>query len=167
MNVNKAIVVGRVTRDPELRQTQNGASVTSFSIATNQHWTDKQGQRQEKTEFHNIVLWGRIAEIAGQYIVKGQECCVEGHMQTREYEGKDGIARRITEIVGESFQLGQRPKGSVQDDNNYQEKSNASSGFSNRKNKSEKRSEVQSEDIPTIHLDRDSEEEIRVEDIPF
>jgi single-strand DNA-binding protein len=73
MNVNKAIIVGRLTRDPEMRSTPSGQQVTTLSLATNNYWTDKSGTRQERTEFHNIVLWGRLAEVASQYLTKGQE----------------------------------------------------------------------------------------------
>jgi single-strand DNA-binding protein len=159
MNVNQATVVGRVTRDPEIRTTQSGQAVTSFSLATNDYWTDKSGQKQEKTEFHNIVLWGRLAEIAGQYMVKGQEVYINGKMQTREYEGKDGIMRKTTEIVGSNLQLGQRPGGGRSDDE--ASRANGSAGFTNKKNYKKEDSTV-----PTIDLDAE-QDEIRVEDIPF
>ncbi len=113
MNVNKCMLVGRLTRDPELRNTDSGQSVTTFSIATNNHWTDKSGVKQEKTEFHNIVLWGRLAEVASQYLQKGQECYIEGRIQTRKYTAKDGTERNVTEIVAESMQLGSRPQGAA------------------------------------------------------
>ena len=109
MNVNKVILVGRLTRDPELRTTPSGQTVTSISLATNNFWTDKNGQKQEKTEFHNIVLWGKTAEVAGQYLVKGQEAFFEGRLQTRAYTGKDGVERRTTEIVAETMQFGSKP----------------------------------------------------------
>lgn len=113
MNVNKAILVGRLTGLAELRKTQNGQSVTSFRIATNNFWTDKSGQKQEKTEFHSIVLWGRLADIAAEYLVKGQEVYIEGRIETRKYQKKDGTEGVSTEIVGETMQLGQRPNGAV------------------------------------------------------
>lgn len=111
MNVNRVILVGRLTRDVELRTTPGGQSVATLSMATNNFWTDKSGQKQEKTEFHSVVLWGKIAEIAGQYLVKGQECFIEGRLQTRAYTAKDGSERRVTEILGEGMQLGERPRG--------------------------------------------------------
>src|SRR3990167_9839198 len=114
MNVNKAILVGRLTRDPDMRTTPSGQSVATISMATNNFWTDKSGTRQERTEFHNVVLWGRLAEIASQYLTKGQECFIEGRLQTREYTAKDGSQRRVTEIVGENMQLGNRAQGSSQ-----------------------------------------------------
>src|SRR3990167_5143998 len=114
MNVNKAILVGRLTRDPDMRTTQSGQSVVTLSMATNNFWTDKSGTRQERTEFHNVVLWGRLSEIASQYLTKGQEWFIEGRLQTREYTAKDGSQRRVTEIVGENMQLGNRAQGSSQ-----------------------------------------------------
>jgi len=111
MNVNKAIVVGRVTREPEVRTTPGGQSVTSFSIATNRVYTDAQGQKQEQTEFHNIVAWGKLAEICGQYLVKGQEIYVEGRLQTRSWDAPDGSKRNRTEIVCENMQMGSKPRG--------------------------------------------------------
>lgn len=111
MNVNKVIIVGRLTGNAELRTTQGGQSVCSFRLATNNFWTDKAGQKQEKTEFHNVILWGRLADIAGQYLVKGQECFIEGRLETRTYTRKDGVEMKTTEIIGEGMQLGQRPAG--------------------------------------------------------
>ena len=111
MNVNKVILVGRLTRDPEIRTTQTGQSVATLGMATNNFWTDKSGEKQEKTEFHTVILWGRQAEIAGQYLTKGQEFFVEGRLQTREYTAKDGSQRRVTEIIGENMQLGARALG--------------------------------------------------------
>ena len=100
MNVNKVILVGRLTRDPDMRTTPTGQSVATLGMATNNHWTDKSGQKQEKTEFHTVVLWGRLAEIAGQYLTKGQECFVEGRLQSRTYTDKAGQERKTTEIIG-------------------------------------------------------------------
>jgi len=153
MNVNKAIIVGNLTRDPEVRTTTSGQTVTSFGIATNSHWTDKNGQKQEKTEFHNVVLWGRLAEVAGQYLTKGQQAYIEGRIQTRTYTGKDGNERKITEIVGENLQMGSRPQGG--------------SGFTPKSQPVPKSQPTKpaEEDIPTINLD--DEEEIKIEDVPF
>ena len=105
MNLNKATLIGRLTRDPELRTTNSGSTVASISIATNSYWTDKSGQKQENTEFHNIVLFGKVAEVAGQYLIKGQEAFFEGRLQTRTYTGKDNVERRVTEIVDDTMQF--------------------------------------------------------------
>src|SRR3989338_4403278 len=99
MNVNKAILVGRLTKDPDMRTTQSGQSVVTLSMATNNFWTDKSGTKQERTEFHNVVLWGRLAEIASQYLTKGQECFIEGRLQTREYTANVGLRFRVTVVV--------------------------------------------------------------------
>lgn len=162
MNVNKVILVGRLTRDPEVRTTGSGQTVATLGMATNHHWTDKSGQRQEKTEFHTVVLWGRLAEIAGQYLAKGAEAFVEGRLQTRAYTGKDGIERKTTEIVGESMQLGSRPQGQGGGYAPRQEgpaRPTAAAGTAATQMPKE-------EDIPTINLD-DEREDIKIEDVPF
>ncbi len=104
-SLNRAQVIGNVTRDPEVRQTSGGQMVASFAIATNSSWVDKSGQRQEKAEFHNIVVWGKLAEIAQTYVKKGRKLFVEGRMQTRDWDGEDGIKRYRTEIVVENMIL--------------------------------------------------------------
>ncbi|MFA5793183.1 MAG: single-stranded DNA-binding protein [Candidatus Gracilibacteria bacterium] len=104
-SLNRAQVIGNVTRDPEVRQTGGGQMVASFSVATNSSWMDKAGQRQEKAEFHNIVLWGKLAEIAQQYVKKGRKIFVEGRMQTHDWEGEDGVKRMRMEIIGENIIL--------------------------------------------------------------
>lgn len=114
--LNRAQIIGNVTRDPEVRQTSGGQMVASFSVATNHSWTDKTGQKQEKAEFHNIVVWGKLAEIAQQYVKKGRKLYVEGRMQTRDWEGEDGVKRFRSEIVTENFILLDRsgaPEGGV------------------------------------------------------
>jgi single-strand DNA-binding protein len=98
-SVNKAILIGNLGRDPELKYTQSGQAVTNFSIATNERWKDKNGETQERTEWHRIVVWGKTAENCVQYLEKGRSVYVEGRLQTREYEDKDGIKRNTTEIV--------------------------------------------------------------------
>lgn len=161
MNVNKVILVGRLTRDPEIRTTPSGQSVASFGMATNNFWTDKSGAKQERTEFHNIVLWGRLAEIAGQYLTKGQECFIEGRLQTREYTAKDGTQRRTTEIVGENMQLGNRAQGS-----SYGGARPAGTATGSASAANQSQTKASEEEIPTINLD-DEKEEIKIEDVPF
>jgi single-strand DNA-binding protein len=109
MNLNKVIILGRVTANPTLRSTPGGQSVASLSIATNRVWTDKSGKKQEDATFHNVVLWGRQAEIASQYVVKGSTLLVEGRLQTRTWQDKDGNKRQTTEIICEHLQLGPKP----------------------------------------------------------
>lgn len=96
--VNKAILVGNLGRDPELRHTPNGQAVVNFTLATSESWTDKSGERQERTEWHRIVVWGRQAEMCAQYLSKGRTVYVEGRIQTREWEDKEGAKRYTTEI---------------------------------------------------------------------
>ena len=103
MDLNKAMIIGRLTRDPELRTTPSGQSVASFAIATNFVWTDQSGQKQEKVEFHNVVVWRRLAEICGQYLKKGAKAYFEGRLQTRDWVGQDGVKRYRTEIVAENM----------------------------------------------------------------
>ncbi len=111
MDLNKAMIIGRLTQDPEVRTTPAGATVTSFSVATNLMWTDQAGQRQEKVEFHNIVAWRRLAEIAGQYLKKGQKVYIEGRLQTRNWVGQDNLKRYRTEIVADNLIMLDRPGG--------------------------------------------------------
>lgn len=103
MDLNKVMLIGRLTRDPELRNIPSGQSVTSFGLATNRSWKGTDGNKQEQVEFHNIVLWRRLAEIASQYLKKGSKVYIEGRLQTREWTGKDGAQRRTTEIVGDNM----------------------------------------------------------------
>ena len=111
-SVNKAILIGNLGSDPELKYTTSGTAVTNFNIATTEKWKDKDGQMQERTEWHRIVLWARTAEVAKEYLQKGSSVYIEGRIQTRNYDDKDGIKRYITEIVGEKMQfLGRRGDG--------------------------------------------------------
>ncbi len=96
--VNKAILIGNLGRDPELRYTQSGQAVVNFSIATSENWTDKGGERQERTEWHRIVAWGKTGELCAQYLSKGRTVYVEGRIQTREWEDREGQKRTTTEI---------------------------------------------------------------------
>lgn len=104
-SLNRAQIIGNVTRDPEVRQTSGGQMVASFSVATNSTWLDKMGQKQEKAEFHNVVVWGKLAEICQAYVKKGRKLYVEGRMQTRDWQGEDGVKRYRSEIVAENFIL--------------------------------------------------------------
>jgi len=103
MNLNKAMIIGNVTRDPEVRTTPNGTSVTSFSVATNFVWTDASGEKQERAEFHNIVAWRKLAEICGQYLHKGSKIYLEGRLQTRSWDDQSGNKKYITEIIAENM----------------------------------------------------------------
>ena len=112
MALNKAMVIGNVTQDIELKQTPNGNNVVSFSVATNRKWTDSSGTKQEKVEFHNIVAWGKLAELVNNYVVKGSKIYVEGRLETKTWEGEDGKKRYKTEIVLEQIEfLWSKPNG--------------------------------------------------------
>ena len=164
MNLNKVFLIGRLTQDPDVKTTPSGQIVCTFGLATNRVWTDKQtGQKMEKTDFHNIVLWGKLAETASQYLMKGNLLLVEGRLQTRNWEDANGIKKYKTEIVAENIQLG--PK-----QGNYS--NNQETKFT------QKTEEV--EEIPIIEdefsepqkkeanneFEKD-EEEIDIKDIPF
>lgn len=110
-SLNRATILGNVTRDPELKQIPSGQSVCSFGVATNRAWTDAAGQKQEQVEFHNIVAWGKLADICGQYVTKGKKVYVEGRLQTRDWEGQDGVRRYRTEIVADNVILLDRAGG--------------------------------------------------------
>jgi len=97
--VNKVILVGRLGQDPELKYTPSGAAVTNFSVATNEVWKDDQGNKKDRTEWHRVVIWRRLAEIAGEYLKKGSRVYLEGKLQTRTWEDKDGIKRYTTEVI--------------------------------------------------------------------
>ncbi|MEA3304343.1 MAG: single-stranded DNA-binding protein [Patescibacteria group bacterium] len=103
MDLNRAQIIGNITRDVELRQTPNGQSVVTLGIATNYRYNDSAGQRQEMTEWHNVVLWRRLAEIAGQYLKKGDKVFIEGRLQTRSWEDQQGQKRYTTEIIGDNM----------------------------------------------------------------
>ncbi|MCU0679748.1 MAG: single-stranded DNA-binding protein [Planctomycetes bacterium] len=142
MNLNKAMIIGNLTRDPEVRTTPSGQSVASFSVATNYTWVDQSGQKQEKAEFHNVVAWRKLAEICGQYLKKGSKVYVEGRLQTTDWAGQDGVKKYRTEIVMENMIMLDKMGGG-----------NATNNTNN---------------IDTISLpETDGEEEIRVENIPF
>lgn len=164
MNVNKVILVGRLTRDPEIRTTPGGQSVATIALATNSFWTDKGGTRQEKTEYHNVVLWGKLAEIAGQYLIKGQECYIEGRLQTRAYTAKDGSEKRVTEVIGESMQMGSKAGQSGASSGG-----GSNSGYTRpqaQAHSAQKSAPKEEDEIPTINLD-DELDEIKIEDVPF
>jgi len=113
-SVNKVILLGNLGRDPETRYTTGGDAVCNLNIATSEQWKDKSGEKQEKTEWHRVVLFGRQAEIAGEYLKKGRSVYIEGRLQTRKYTDKDGVEKYSTEIVGDRMQLigGAREGGS-------------------------------------------------------
>ena len=104
-SVNKVILLGNLGRDPETRYTTGGDAVTNLNIATSEQWKDKTGEKQERTEWHRVVLFGRQAEVAGEYLKKGRSVYIEGRLQTRKYTDKDGVEKYSTEIVADRMQL--------------------------------------------------------------
>ena len=153
MNLNKVVLIGNLTRDPELRTTPSGQPVASFGIATNRVYTDKGGQKQKQTEFHNIVAWGRLAEIANQYLTKGKSVLIEGRLNTRNWDAQDGTKRYRTEIIAETLQLGPRFGGPMGGTGAEAPESAGSSTSTSAKE----------EEIPTIQQG----EEGSKDDIPF
>ena len=105
MSVNKVILVGNLGKDPELRYTPAGVAVATFSLATSERYKDRNGEMQEKTEWHNVVAWRQLAEICGKFLHKGKQVYIEGKIQTRSYDDKDGNKRYITEIVADQMQM--------------------------------------------------------------
>jgi len=149
MDLNKVMLIGRVTQDPEVRTTPTGISVSSFGLATNLYWNDQQGQRQEKVEFHNIVVWRKLAEICGQYLHKGSKVYLEGRLQTSSWDDQSGNKRYRTEVIVDNMIMldrksdsGSEPTSSMPQEQNFTQQS------------------------PT-HSEQSQEEEISVEDIPF
>ena len=131
--INKAIIVGNLGRDPEVRYTANGNAIANITVATTESWKDKQsGERQEKTEWHRVVFFGRLAEIAGEYLKKGAQVYIEGRLQTRKWEDKSGQERYTTEIVASEMQmLGSRGSGAGgAPDDDYSSEARSAAGSS-------------------------------------
>lgn len=149
------MIIGNLTRDPEVRTTTTGRTVASFGVATNRSWTDASGQRQEKAEFHNIVAWGKLAEICGQYLNKGRKVYIEGRLQTREWEGQDGAKRNRTEIVAENMIMLDRGQGQ------------GGAGAAGTATEAAAVGTATETDQQPAAAAGSGEEEIRVEDIPF
>jgi len=172
MYLNKVFLVGRLTADPVLRTTPSGQSVCSFGVATNRVWFDKStNQKQEETQYHNIVLWRRLAEIGSQFLSKGSLVLIEGRLQTRSWQDSSGKNQYKTEIIGERMQLGPRTAGKVVP----QEKKSSSEEIpiiEEDSNSSEEESEEESPKASSAsssssEKEEESEEEIDVKDLPF
>ncbi len=146
MDLNRATILGRLTRDPEVKSTPSGQSVANIGVATSRVWKDASGTRQERPEYHNVVLWGKLADIAGQYLGKGRRVYLEGRLETRDWTGQDGVKRYRTEIIAENLIMLDAPRGG------------APSGEVFGGNKEDSRSE------PPQAV---GDDEIKVEDIPF
>ncbi|PIR24153.1 single-stranded DNA-binding protein [Candidatus Campbellbacteria bacterium CG11_big_fil_rev_8_21_14_0_20_44_21] len=144
MYLNKAIIIGNLTRDPELKSLPSGVPVATFAVATNRVWKDKEGNRKESVDYHNIVVFGRQAETTAQYLKKGSSALIEGRIQTRSWEGNDGVKKYMTEIVADRVQFGPKKTGAPS--------SPSSEGDSPKEN------------LDTIEY---PEEDLKPEDIPF
>ena len=149
-NVNLAIVMGNLTRDPELRYTPNGQPVTSFGVATNRSWKDANGDKKDEVEFHEVVVWGKLAELCSQYLTKGRKVHVMGRLQTRSWEGSDGAKRQKTEIVAQDIAFVDSRRDSGDD---------PSDDMAKEAPKKNDKAKTKKEDK--------EEEEINVDDIPF
>ncbi len=157
MDLNKAMIIGRLTRDPELRSTPSGVNVCQIGLATNFVYTNQStGQKVEQVEYHNIVLWRKLAEIANQYLKKGQRVYIEGRLQTRSWDAQDGTKKQRTEIIADNMIMLDGGNGPA----------NNSGSFNNNYSTPKPASTAQSgtdEELPTIQQDED----INVDDIPF
>ena len=168
MNLNKVFVLGNLTRDPELRQTSGGQPVCSFAIATNRFYKDSAGQRQQQAEFHNIVAWGRQAEIINQYLKKGSILLVEGRLQTRSWSDPQGTKHWRTEIIADQIQLGPRGSGGSGDSfgGDRDQMRDESSSYPSAPRTTPDTRPNKPDTMPIIDL-ADEGEEIDVKDIPF
>jgi single-strand DNA-binding protein len=146
-SVNKVILVGNLGADPELRYTNTGTAVANFRIATNDQWTDKNGEKQERAEWHNIVAWGKLGEVCGRYLKKGRPVYVEGRLQTRSWEDQSGNKRYTTEVVAQVMQMLGRPGEASEQDGGWESKSQS----------------APTEDLPDIPVSTPASED----DLPF
>jgi len=142
MDLNKVMLIGNVTKDPEVRTTPQGVNVASFSIATNTTWTDSSGVKQEKAEYHNIVAWRKLAEIIGQYVKKGSKIYIEGKLQTRSWDDPSGVKKYRTEVVADNMIM-----------------LSGKSGVSSPPTQSTRDTDPFSQSLPA--------DDIRLEDVPF
>jgi single-strand DNA-binding protein len=152
MSVNKVIILGRLGQDPELKYTPGGAAVCNFSLATSESWTDKSGQKQERTEWHRVVVWGKLAELCNQYLSKGRQAYLEGRLQTRSWDDKDGNKRYTTEINAATVQF----IGGM----------NASEGRTTN-DQSTNQSKPQSDNMMTTDYNVSTDSSFTADDIPF
>lgn len=157
MNLNKVFLAGNLTRDPEIRNLPSGQPVASFGLATNRFFTDKSGQKQQSVEYHNVVLFGKLAETAKSFLNKGSLVLIEGRLQTRTWDDQQSGAKRSkTEIIGERIQLGPRTSQSPNQSNNSQSDNSSedipviedNSNFSKKDKKEEEEEEIDVNDIP-------------------
>lgn len=153
-SLNRAQIIGNLTRDPEMRYTPNGQPVASFAVATNRRWKDKDGNNQDETQYHEIVAWGKLAEIVSQILKKGNKVYIEGRLQTRNWEAQDGSRRQRTEIIAENF-VALTPKGSNEGSNFEAPQVEGAEEFPVKDTKKTTKKETKEED------------EINLDEIPF
>ncbi|MBI5401727.1 single-stranded DNA-binding protein [Candidatus Wolfebacteria bacterium] len=159
MDLNKVFIIGRLTADPQFRTIPSGQQVANFSVATNRVWKDKAGARQEEVEYHNIVVWGRQAEVASQFLSKGSMVMIEGRLRSRTWQNQQGQNQKTTEVISEKLQLGPRSAGF--------NKGTAAQPVSQKEGLSADRQGIDTApqtDLPQIDI---NEEEIKSEDLPF
>lgn len=145
------MIIGNLTRDPEVRTTSTGQQVCTLSVATNRSWTDAKGAKQEDVEFHSVVVWGKLAEICGQYLAKGRKVYFEGRLKTREWQGSDGSKKQRTEIIAENMIMLDRGTGAPAGGANFTARA----------------PEHNDSAVNGPMLAASADQEIRVEDIPF
>ena len=178
MNLNKAFVLGNVTRDPEVRALPSGQQVTNFSIATNRFYTSGAGEKKQEAEFHNIVCFGKLADISSRYLNKGSLVLIEGRIKTRNWTNAQGVKQYRTEIIAESMQLG--PKGAGASTGSSGNSNYGKSSFASHEPEMPKQEEIpvieenytppsddNAEESKTISFEGDAADEIDVKDIPF
>ena len=158
MSINKVILIGRLGQEPELKYTPSGAAVCNFSLATSESWTDKSGQKQERTEWHRVVVWGKLAELCNQYLAKGRQCFVEGSLQTRQWEDQQGQKRYTTEINARNIQFlgGQASAGQ-----------GAGAGQGRQQQDSYNQMQPQNDSVMNQDYDISTDSNFTADDIPF
>ena len=170
MNLNKVYLIGRLTQDPELRSTPSGQSVATLRMATNRVWNDPSGNKKDATEFHTVVAWGRLGEIANQYLKRGGLVMIEGRIQTRTWTDQNNNKRYMTEIVAEGLQLGPRTVSAgnaVSDINNSPVRSNSSGQASSGSRQKDDNIPIIDENEPVSSGIEEDEVKIKEEDLPF
>lgn len=169
-SLNKAFLIGNLTRDPELRYTPQGNAVCTFGLATNRSWTTEDGERKEDVEFHTIVVWNRLAEICAEYLAKGRQAYIEGRISTREWEGQDGVKRRSTEVVAsEVIFLGGGGGAQTRGEDINLPGEQEDDGKDSKPEADQKQTKPEAEDTPETKEDEKEETEKKEEgeEIPF
>ena len=174
VNLNKIFLIGNLTQDPEMRSTQTGQTVTTLNMATNRAWTDKNGEKQTAAEFHRVVAWGRLGEIANQYLKRGGLVMIEGRIQTRSWTDQNNNKRYTTEIVAEGLQLGPRTVSTANTVSDIKPQSNNPRQFGEARSERVARQEPKDDNIPIIDANdpissgiEEDEVKIKEEDLPF